>query len=79
MVKKSAKQSARTAIIEREPITISELAALLELSHTKLNRAIEDCSDGALKKALESVARNLSEIIEADIVLSMRPIDNIPV
>ena len=79
MAKKPAKKNSEPAIVEREPVTISELATILELTLTKLNGAIKDCSDGAVKKVLQSVSRNLSEIIEADIVLSLRPIDNIPV
>jgi len=75
MAKKPAAKAA--AIIEREPLTIAEVATILELSLTKLNGAIKDCPSDAVKKALKTVASNLSEIIEADIVLSLRPIDTL--
>ena len=62
MATKPAAKSAQTAIIEREPLTIAEVATILELSLTKLNRAIKDCPSDAVKKVLKTVAGNLSEI-----------------
>jgi len=50
---------------------------MLECDLVKLKTLVAKTTDKTIKRSLEDLARDLSEIIEADIILSLRPIDNL--
>lgn len=52
---------------------------MLEVDLVKLKAVLAKTTDKTSRGSLEEVARHLSEIIEADIILSLRPIDNLVV
>ena len=79
VAKKSTRNAAKTATPKREPLTVSEVANMLEVDLVMLKTLLAKTTDKALRRSLEEVASDLSEIIEADIILSLRPIDNLVV
>ena len=52
---------------------------MLEVDLVKLKAVLAKTTDKASRGSLGEIARDLSEIIEADIILSLRPIDNLVV
>ena len=79
VAKKPTQNTAKTAARKREPLTVSEVANMLEVDLVKLKALVAKTTDKTSRGSLEEVARDLSEIIEADIILSLRPIDNLVV
>ena len=77
VAKKSTRNVPKTAAPKREPLTVSEVADMLEVDLVKLKAVLAKTTDKTSRGSLEEVARDLSEIIEADIILSLRPIDNL--
>ena len=79
VAKKPTQNAAKSTTPKREPLTVSEVANMLEVDLVKLKALLAKTSDKTSKRSLEEVASDLSEIIEADIILSLRPIDNLVV
>ncbi len=79
MAKKPKPNTTKAVIPTREPLTIGEVAYMLECDLVKLKNSIAKTTDKTTRRTLEEVARDLSEIIEADVILSFRPIDNLAV